>query len=486
MTRFALSGMAFSAGMLVATAAFPAPAKPAPPFATFRLGNAVAGFDRKGGFVLRRGPEVLVSGANLVIAQPEWRSAVDQSGARTVKGRPRRGRGNASWKFEGVEPGTKARWRISQTVREESGALRFRYEAVPDADTECAEVSLFLDLPFAAWSGKGGALWPTAGFTFPAEKPGRRHFASGVARKLSLGPDGGRTTFRFATPATVTMQDCREFGSTQYQAYVQLRGEGKVAKGTVVALEFVLVPDDREVVKMADEEYGMAEKAEVRVVNLPGATAFTYERFEIAVDAAGTWETPFDPDQARVDGVFRLPSGKRMVVPAFFTEDYGETKAGNAVLWEPRGSRGWRLRFAPVEEGEHELVVTVRDRTGAAARSGPVRFKVKHSGKHGYIRVSDRDKRYLEYDDGVPFFAIGQDVPGIGRPVTDYERIFPKMGLAGANFARIWLSSFSMGFEWGKPGRYRMRSAAETDRVLELAEGNGINLMFCLEAWRQF
>jgi len=489
MARFPYSGMVFAA-VAAATAAgapaFPAAAKSPAPFASFRLGDATAEFDRKGGFVMKRGSEVLVSGADLVVAQPGWRGTAAQSGARAVEGWPRRERGGAAWKCEAAEPGTKVRWRITETVREASGALSFRYEAVPDADTECAEVSLFIDLPLATWSGKGGVLWPTAGFTFPPEKPAGRHFASGVARKVSLDLDGRRTTFRLMTPVTVTMQDCREFGSGKYQAYAQLHGGGKVAKGTVVALEVVLVPDDQEVVRVAEEEYGMREKAVVRAVNLPGTTAFTFERFEIALDVAGTWETPFDPDQARVDGVFRLPSGRKLVVPAFFTEDYRETVAGDGVLSEPAGSRGWRLRFAPVEEGEHELVVAVRDRTGAEARSGPVRFKAKHSRKRGYIRVSDRDRRYLARDDGTPFFAIGQNVPGIGRPVAEYERIFPKMGRAGANFARIWLSSFSMGFEWGKPGRYRMRSAAETDQVLGLAERNGINLLVCLEAWRSF
>jgi hypothetical protein len=480
--------MVFAAGVFVTVVAYAAPATPrAPvPFASFRPGRAVVEFDRKGGLVLKRGGEVLVSGADLVIARPGWAGTASQSGARAVKGWPRRGRGSVEWRSEASEPGNKVRWRITETVREESGALRFRYEAVPDADTECSEASLFLDLPLAAWSGKPGVLWPTAGFTFPPQRPARRHFASATARKLALGPDGGRTTFRFATPAAVTVQDCRELGSTRYQAYARLHGGGRIAKGTVVALEFVLVPDDGEVVKMADEDYGMAEKAGVRAVNLPSGTAFTCERFEIALDVAGTWETPFDPDQVKVDGVFLMPSGKKSVVPAFFTEDYGATVAEAAVLWESRGTRGWRIRFAPVEEGEHQLVVTVRDRTGAEARSGPSWFTAKHSGKRGYIRVSGRDKRYLEYDDGTPYFAVGMDVPGIGSPVTAYERIFPKMGKAGANFARIWLSSFSMGFEWGKPGRYRMRSAAETDRVLELAEANGISLMFCLEAWRQF
>ena len=161
------------AGPCLAIAALPDPRPAASPFASFRLGDAAVEFDRGGGFVLRRGGQVLVAGAELVVALPGWTDSAGQSGARPAVGWPRRGAGRAEWRADLWEPGTGVRWRLAQSVRQESGTLRFRYEAVPAADTSCGEVSLFLDLPLATWSGRPGALWPTAPFTFPPDRPGR-------------------------------------------------------------------------------------------------------------------------------------------------------------------------------------------------------------------------------------------------------------------------------------------------------------------------
>jgi hypothetical protein len=79
---------AVAAATAAGAPAFPAAAKSPAPFASFRLGDATAEFDRKGGFVMKRGSEVLVSGADLVVAQPGWRGTSAQSGARAVEGWP--------------------------------------------------------------------------------------------------------------------------------------------------------------------------------------------------------------------------------------------------------------------------------------------------------------------------------------------------------------------------------------------------------------
>ena len=107
--------------------------------------------------------------------------------------------------------------------------------------------------------------------------------------------------------------------------------------------------------------------------------------------------------------------------------------------------------------------------------------------------------RYLEYDDGTSFFAVGQDVcwttdvtkaiPGVtvASPTVAWDeafaRWFGRMGQNGANWARVFMKpNFYM--ESGEPWAWSLESAWRLDQVLELARQNGIHVCLCFNPER--
>ncbi len=69
------------------------------------------------------------------------------------------------------------------------------------------------------------------------------------------------------------------------------------------------------------------------------------------------------------------------------------------------------------------------------------------------MRVSRQSPRYFAYDDGRPFFAIGENVCWSGNhtPVADYAAWLKELGAAGGNWARLWLAYNEKGLEWLAP-----------------------------------
>jgi hypothetical protein len=281
------------------------------------------------------------------------------------------------------------------------------------------------------------------------------------------------------------VQDCREFGRDAYQLYARVASGGAARKGQTFRLEFTLLPDDRRTRHMAPFDIRSDAPLTVGPPHLAARNVKQYERLDAALEVTGTWRTPFDPDEIRVDGRVRTPSGKTLIVPAFYTQDFELVRDGEEAWMEARGTPRWALRFAGTEVGEHSLTITARDTSGEA-RSEPVTFHVTPSDDPGFIRVSKRDPHYFAFDDGSPYFAVGENVCTWRRGVQDYEAWFPHLGEAGGNFARIWLWAHCFGIEWGKPGRYRLDHAWALDHALGLAERHGIYIKLCLEAWRGF
>ena len=165
-----------------------------------------------------------------------------------------------------------------------------------------------------------------------------------------------------------------------------------------------------------------------------------YERLDVLlkVDAAG--RNPFDPDEIDLRVEVTAPSGKRLVVPAFWYQPFerkdlpkGRTKA--AWLYAV-GQPEWRARFAPMEVGRHTCVAKLTDHAGTA-QSAPVAFECVASKSGGFLRVSQRDPRFFELDSGRPFFAVGQDIAFI-KELCTAEAQFARFGASGGNFVRVW------------------------------------------------
>ncbi len=128
-------------------------------------------------------------------------------------------------------------------------------------------------------------------------------------------------------------------------------------------------------------------------------------------------------------------------------------------------------------------------------------FEATASALKGFVKVDTRNGRYLRFDDGAPYVPVGHnlafedgnpDVNGVGY----YDDLLGSLGRAGENWSRVWMTDFNRSaLEWGEghysglyhgPGEYSLPSAWRMDRILELAEENGVALQLVLNDHGQF
>jgi len=169
-----------------------------------------------------------------------------------------------------------------------------------------------------------------------------------------------------------------------------------------------------------------------------------YEKVEFVIGGPPPSGNPFDPAEVAVDLEIRTPSGKTVLLPAFWYQPYERQSGvgGRREEWlYPSGPAHFRARYAPQETGPHTARARRRDR-GGAAESRPVSFEAVPSPHRGYVRVSSKDPRFFELDDGTPFFLLGQNTAFLGGSqflsLSKVEEVYRKMAQNGANYARIW------------------------------------------------
>ncbi len=231
-------------------------------------------------------------------------------------------------------------------------------------------------------------------------------------------------------------------------------------------------------------------------VNVP-----RFEKFELTFRLSKTFENPFDPDSARIDGHFKTPRGREITVPAFFTQDYERHLRDGRETLTPTGRSGWKLRFTPTETGTYTYSVSVNGETLPAIRGR--QFDCTPSNRTGFVRRSKTDPRYFELSSGQFFYPIGinlrspsdnrkpyqplgYELPE-GKGTYIYDDYYKKLAAAGANWVRIWQCPWWCGLQWTKKwpgfqglGRYNLESAWRFDYLLEEAAKRGIYVQVCL------
>jgi hypothetical protein len=170
-----------------------------------------------------------------------------------------------------------------------------------------------------------------------------------------------------------------------------------------------------------------------------------YEKLEFFLDVGRPYRNPFDPCEVELNVLITSPSGRSLSLPAFFGQDYERQdvpQGGRTAAWYyPRGTGSWKARFAPTEVGTYTARASLKDRQGEVM-STPVTFTCTASSRKGFLRAGAKDPRFLEFTNGEPFFAIGQNLAFVGE--TQYvipvkaEQIFGKLSANGANFVRVW------------------------------------------------
>ncbi len=229
------------------------------------------------------------------------------------------------------------------------------------------------------------------------------------------------------------------------------------------------------------------------------ASVGKWGRFEAVISEDLQHENPFDPGQIRMWALFESPSGKQVPVDAFWFQDFDRVADDSGETLTAKGPAGWRLRFTPTQEGPWRFLL-LASLPGSTRCSDWMDLMVgpADASSHGFLRRADPGvtgtaPRHLAFDDKTPFLAIGQNVGWAdGRGTGAYEEWFSQMATHGANYARLWMASWGFSIEtWdgsctvpscSRLGDYSsgLERAWQLDRVISLAEENGLMLMLCV------
>ena len=58
---------------------------------------------------------------------------------------------------------------------------------------------------------------------------------------------------------------------------------------------------------------------------------------------------------------------------------------------------------------------------------------------HGFLRISQTNPYYFQYDDGAPFFVVGENIATLsGRGTFAADEWYGRLAGVGGNFVRIW------------------------------------------------
>lgn len=108
-----------------------------------------------------------------------------------------------------------------------------------------------------------------------------------------------------------------------------------------------------------------------------------------------------------------------------------------------------------------------------------------------YVRVSPRDRRYLELTDGAPYIPIGLNM--ISPPYTKggedaalkgLDEWLTSLSSNGGNYIRVWLSSPFWAVEHEKSGVYDEARARRIDQLFEMCRRHGIRVKLTMEHFR--
>jgi Cellulase (glycosyl hydrolase family 5) len=107
------------------------------------------------------------------------------------------------------------------------------------------------------------------------------------------------------------------------------------------------------------------------------------------------------------------------------------------------------------------------------------------------VRVSPRDRRYLELTDGKPYIPIGLNMiapPNTRRGEEEafrgFEAWLAALSSNGGNYIRVWLSNDFWDVEHEKSGVYDEEKAKRIDRMLDLCRKYGIRVKLTMEHFR--
>lgn len=234
----------------------------------------------------------------------------------------------------------------------------------------------------------------------------------------------------------------------------------------------------------------------------PSATQVPqYRKLELNFNLSRNYDNPYDPKVVDVEGHFTSPDGQQITVPGFIYQAYErqQTKEGNELLI-PVGHSSWKVRFAPRVQGKHTYYVSVRDAMGETRSDVASFMATAPADPRGQVRVSQKDPRYFEFENGEFFLPTGINMRDGGdqaaaqKGTFEFETYFKRFSEEKLNFVRTWMAAWWGGAEWSDKyhsrydgvGRYAQYNGWRLDYAFDLAEKNGLFLELTLNSHGQF
>jgi len=242
-----------------------------------------------------------------------------------------------------------------------------------------------------------------------------------------------------------------------------------------------------------------AGQTEITSLSQNKQTVGIYEKFELTFILSETYSNPFNPDSVDISVTITAPDTSTSVVYAFFCMDYDIVDGKYVNGHNPC----WKVRFAPSQLGEYTVSqITINDKNGTTSVDPQVSFDCVEGERKGIIRVDPRDPYCLCYDNGSAYLPIGhnvawdQNVYG-AEAIEWWEQYFGSMHAVGENWTRIWMTHFYEGHTlewtskewpdyWEGVGWPSLQMAGKIDRMIELAEQNGIAIQLVFQHHGQF
>ena len=238
-----------------------------------------------------------------------------------------------------------------------------------------------------------------------------------------------------------------------------------------------------------------------------------YETFEIGIErekGCKEIQNPYDIDEiVYTMQVKRVSSGgETKTFQAFYYQAFTDTVfEGYSVAWKEKETDfPYRIRLAMEEAGEYNLVFFQKELGGEAREIYRRSLTVtpNAANRHGFLKFSPVNHRYLQFSDGTPFFAIGEkmsyfrdiDMPqyirGIEpmihyspRTLPEYFRCVEEMSVNGGNFIFILFCPWSFDVEGretkilGEYSPYQKR-LSDLDSLLRFCEQRGVYVQLSL------
>lgn len=195
-------------------------------------------------------------------------------------------------------------------------------------------------------------------------------------------------------------------------------------------------------------------------------TVGMFEKLELTIDVEASYDNPYDPDEIDLFAELVSPSGIAWRINGFYD------------------GLNWLLRFSPDESGAWSYQLKVKDRTGEY-HGEKTEFHVTPNEYRGWIQVSKRNPRFLEYRNGDAFYGIGVAYPW---NITPFQ--LDRLAQHGVNLITYWNGNYDHAGNGGGTeqlesvrsgiGRYDMRKAERIDELLEAFEARQLHMSFVI------